>query len=126
MSAQVAENSPSYLSAHIADMTKVRMKMFITPHCKNRLLQRLSAIVSLSEVEDKVNRLNPRVGETWVFIKRLEKSVYIECSTQDGAVNGDTIWAVIKRRNETDHGAVVTIMVRRWEQKVKADFGVYS
>ncbi len=86
----------------------------------------MSRLVSLQEVESKVNRLNPRIGETWVFIKRLEQSVHIPCNTQDGAVNGDTIWAVIKRRSETDHGAVVTIMVRRWEQKVTADYGVYS
>lgn len=116
------ENSPSYLSAHIADMTKVRIQMFITSHCKSRLLQRLSRIVSLQEVESKVNRLSPRVGETWVLVKRLNNPVFIECNTKDGAVNGDTVWAVIKRRDNSDNGAVVTIMIRRWGQSVTADY----
>jgi len=96
--------------------------MFVTAHCETRVLRRLCDIVTLDEIRVAVAQVGaPKVGETWVFVKRLPGHVFIPCSTQDGAVNGDTVWAVIKRRDMRDDGAVVTIMVRRWGQSVKAD-----
>jgi hypothetical protein len=96
--------------------------MDVTGHCEGRVLSRLSDIVTLNEVRAKVAQVKPKVGETWVLIKRLSAPVYIPCGTYDGAVNGDTVWAVVKRRNKLDEGAVVTVMIRRWGQSIKADY----
>jgi hypothetical protein len=98
----------------------------ITTHCERRVLSRLSDIVTAEEVQHKVAQLCPKVGETWVLVKRLKSPVYIPCGTDDGAVNGDTVWAVVKRQNEYDDGAVVTVLVRRWGQTMKADYVVRS
>lgn len=98
--------------------------MNITTHCERRVLSRLSKLVSVEEVQHKVAQLCPKVGETWVLVKRLRSPVYIPCSTDDGAVNGDTVWAVVKRRNKLDEGAIVTVLVRRWGQAMKADYVV--
>jgi len=93
----------------------------ITTHCERRVLSRLSELVSVEEVQRKVAQLCPNVGETWVLVKRLRSPVYIPCCTDDGAVNGDTVWAVVKRHDKNDDGAVVTVLVRRWGQTMKAD-----
>lgn len=95
--------------------------MHITTHCERRVLSRLSKVVSVEEVQRKVTQLCPKVGETWVLVKRLKSPVYIPCSTDDGAVNGDTVWAVVKRQDKNDDGAIVTVLVRRWGQTMKAD-----
>lgn len=95
--------------------------MKISGHCESRVLSRLSHIVTLNEVKVSVAQLSPKVGETWVLVKRLKSPVYIPCGTYDGAVNGDTVWVVVKRRCVSDDGAVVTVMVRRWGQRIKAD-----
>lgn len=91
--------------------------MRITEHCDSRL-SRLGDIVTLKEVSASVAQFSPKVGETWVLVKRLKRSVYIVCNTTDGGVNGDTVWAVVKRRPQESEGVVVTIMLRRWEQGV--------
>lgn len=95
--------------------------VYVTRHCEERIRGRLSTLVSMDEVMSKIEKLNPRVGQTWVLIKRLERPVYIPCNTQDGAVNGDTIWAVVRKRDKNDSGAVTTVFVRRHGQTVKAD-----
>ena len=95
--------------------------MRITTHCERRVLSRLSGVVSVEEVQRKVAQLCPRVGETWVLVKRLKNPVYIPCGTDDGGVNGDTVWAVVKRYDKKDDGAIVTVLVRRWGQTMKAD-----
>lgn len=95
--------------------------MNITTHCERRVLSRLSSVVSVEEVQRKVAQLCPKVGETWILVKRLKNPVYIPCNTYDSAVNGDTVWAVVKRRDKNDDGAVVTVLVRRWGQSMKAD-----
>jgi hypothetical protein len=97
------------------------MNVRITTHCERRVLSRLSSVVSVEEVQRKVAQLCPKVGETWILVKRLKSPVYIPCSTDDGAVNGDTVWAVVKRRDKKDDGAIVTVLVRRWGQGMKAD-----
>lgn len=95
--------------------------MRITLHCERRVLSRLSKIVSVEEVQRKVAQLCPKVGETWILVKRLKSPVYIPCNTYDGAVNGDTVWAVAKKHDKNDDGAIVTVLVRRWGQSMKAD-----
>jgi len=95
--------------------------MFVTPHCKERVVRRLQGIVSLAEVRTAVSKLNPQVGETWVLVKRLPAHKVVTCNTPDGVVNGDLVWAVVKCRHEADAGKVVTVMLRRSGQKVKAD-----
>jgi hypothetical protein len=92
----------------------------ITGHCERRLLSRLGDIVSVGEVRN-VTQFDPKVGETWVLVKRLEHSVYVACNTADGGANGDTVWAVVKLRPGESEGAVVTVLLRRWGQTVKAD-----
>ena len=92
--------------------------MRITSHCERRLLSRLGNIVTLEEVRASVAQFNPSVGETWVLVKRLEHSTAIECNTADDYVNGDTVWAVVKKRDRSDSGVVATVMLRRWEQGV--------
>ena len=94
--------------------------MRITSHCERRLLSRLGDIVSVGEVRD-ATQFSPKVGETWVLVKRLEHPVYVACNTADGGANGDTVWAVVKMRPGESEGAVVTVMLRRWEQTVKGD-----
>lgn len=94
--------------------------MLITDHCKNRLT-RLHGIVTLREVQKCTTGLRPKVGETWVLVKRLTKHRSIAANTPDKWVNGDTVWAVVKRRRESDVGAVVTILLRRWAQGVNGD-----
>ncbi len=89
--------------------------MLITEHCKSRL-QRLQGIVSLREVKECTKGMRPQVGETWVLVKRLPEHKSIAANTPDKWVNGDTIWAVVKRRRESDAGAVVTVLLRRWAQ----------
>jgi len=93
----------------------------ITSHCERRLLSRLGDIVTLKEVSASVAQLCPKVGETWVLVKRLKTPVYIACNTADGGANGDTVWAVVKVRPGESEGAVVTVLLRRWGQTVKAD-----
>jgi hypothetical protein len=60
--------------------------------------------------------LRPEVGETWVLVKKLTGHKSIPADTPDDVVNGDTVWAVVKRKHEGDAGAVVTVLLRRWEQ----------
>lgn len=94
--------------------------MRITAHCKSRV-GRLRGIVTLLDVEECTAGLNPEVGETWVLVKRLSEHRSIAANTPDKWVNGDTIWAVVKRRHESDAGAVVTVLLRRWAQGVNGD-----
>ncbi len=89
--------------------------MLITEHCMSRF-QRLQGIVTLREVQQCTKGLRPEVGETWVLVKRLTEHRSIATDTPDRWVNGDTVWAVVKRRRESDVGAVVTILLRRWAQ----------
>lgn len=100
--------------------------MLVTGHCERRVLARLSDIVTMQEVVDSVARLDPKVGETWVLVKRFKHQVYIPCNTADGGANGDTVWAVVKRRPHESSGAVVTVLLRRWGQRIKADYVYYS
>ena len=95
--------------------------MFVTRHCEDRVRTRLAGVVSLGEVCACVEGLSPKVGETWVLVKKLQHSVYIPCNTADGAVNGDTVWAVVKLRPGEREPALVTVLVRRWGQRIKAD-----
>ncbi len=97
--------------------------MFITEHCMSRL-QRLQGIVTLREVKECTARVHPQVGETWVLVKRLSAHKSIPANTHEKWVNGDTVWAVVKRRHEGDAGAVVTILLRRWAQGVNGDHKV--
>ncbi len=94
--------------------------MLITDHCMSRL-DRLQGIVTLSEIQRCVRGVHPQVGETWVLVKRLTEQRSIPANTPDKWVNGDTIWAVVKRRHESDAGAVVTVLLRRWAQGVNGD-----
>ncbi len=98
--------------------------MLITEHCKSRVVRRLQGIVTLAEIRKCTGQVRPPIGETWVLVKRLTKHVSIPANTPDKWVNGNTIWAVIKRRRESDAGAVVTILLRRWGQRVNGDHKV--
>ncbi len=90
--------------------------MNITSHCKSRIVRRLQGIVTVPEVEECTEGMSPEIGETWVLVKRLTGHKSIRTDKPNEVVNGDTVWAVVKRRNETDVGAVVTVLLRRWEQ----------
>lgn len=96
--------------------------MYMSEHCERRVLRRLRRIVSADEVQGAVAGVIPQIGETWVLVKRLPRSVYIPCDTHDKGVNGDVVWAVVKKRNERDHGAIVTVMLRRSGQVPKTDY----
>ncbi len=98
--------------------------MLITGHCKSRVERRLHGIVSLEEVQNCTRGLTPKVGETWVLVKRLAEHKSIPASTPDKWVNGDTIWAVVKRRHENAAPIVVTVLLRRWGQRVNGDHKV--
>ncbi len=87
--------------------------MLITSHCKSRIESRLQEIVTVREVQECTEGMRPEVGETWVLVKRLTEHKSIHAET---VVNGDTVWAVVKRKHERDAGAVVTVLLRRWEQ----------
>ncbi len=89
--------------------------MFITEHCMSRL-QRLQGIVTLREVKECTKGMRPKIGETWVLVKRLSEHRSIPANTHEKWVNGDTVWAIVKRRRESDVGAVVTVLLRRWAQ----------
>jgi hypothetical protein len=89
--------------------------MNITDHCKSRVERRLQGIVTVREVQECTAAVQPKVGETWVLIKRLTGHKSIS-DTAGKWVNGDTVWAVVKRKHERDTGAVVTVLLRRWEQ----------
>ncbi len=90
--------------------------MNITSHCKSRVESRLQGIVTVHEVQECTAQVHPEVGETWVLVKRLSAHKSIAANTPDKVVNGDTVWAVVKRKHEGDAGAVVTVLLRRWEQ----------
>jgi hypothetical protein len=94
-------------------------KMLITDHCKSRIESRLQGIVTVREVQECTEGMQPEIGETWVLVKKLTEHKSIAANTPDKWVNGDTVWAVVKRRHEHDVGAVVTILLRRWEQGMK-------
>lgn len=91
--------------------------MLITEHCKSRVEDRLQEIVTVREVYEATEGLRPEVGETWVLVKRLtgHKSIALD-PLKNEWVNGDTVWAVVKRHSKSDVGRVVTILLRRWEQ----------
>ncbi len=95
--------------------------MDITSHCKSRVESRLQGIVTLNEVLKCTGQLSCQVGETWILVKRLTSHKSISANTPDKWVNGDTVWAVVKRRHEGDVGAVVTVLLRRWGQRVNGD-----
>ncbi len=90
--------------------------MNITDHCKSRIVRRLQGIVTVHEVEKCTEGMCPEIGETWVLVKRLIGHKSIPADQPNKVVNGDTVWAVVKRRHEGDAGAVVTVLLRRWEQ----------
>ncbi len=98
--------------------------MLITGHCKNRVECRLQGVITLEEVQKCTTGLTPKVGETWVLVKRLAEHRTIPASTPDKWVNGDTIWAVVKRKHERSAAVVVTVLLRRWGQKVNGDHKV--
>ncbi len=98
--------------------------MIITEHCKSRVESRLHGVVSLEEVEECTRGLAPKVGETWVLVKRLTEHKSIPAGTSEGWVNGDTIWAVVKRRHKNAAPIVVTVLLRRWDQRVNGDHRV--
>lgn len=90
--------------------------MDITSHCKSRVESRLQGIVTVQEVQECTAQVHPKVGETWVLVKRLTEHKSIPTNTPNKWVNGDTVWAVVKRKHEGDAGVVVTVLLRRWEQ----------
>lgn len=94
--------------------------MHITEHCKDRV-ERLHGIVTVEEVQECTARIRPQVGETWVLVKRLSEHRSIAADTPDKWVNGDTVWAVVKRQHERSASVVVTVLLRRWAHRVKGD-----
>ncbi len=95
--------------------------MIITDHCKSRVESRLQEIVTLREVQKCTKGLTPEVGETWVLVKRLTEHKSVLADTKVGWVNGDTVWAVVKRKHERSASVIVTVLLRRWGQKVNGD-----
>ncbi len=90
--------------------------MIITSHCKSRVESRLQGIVTVQEIQECLSQVHPQVGETWVLVKRLSEHKSIPADAPGKWVNGDTVWAVVKRKHDGDAGAVVTVLLRRWEQ----------
>jgi hypothetical protein len=92
-------------------------------HAIQRLTDRLGQVVTSAEVAQALLKCpEPKVGKTWVLVKKLSKSIYIPCNTADGGANGDSVWAVVSRFGPSDPGALVTVLVRRYVQKRKCDF----
>ena len=89
--------------------------MNMNDHCKSRVESRLQGIVTVLEIQKCTAKVHPKVGETWVLVKRLPRQKSISHAPNKW-VNGDTVWAVVKRRHESDVGAVVTVLLRRWAQ----------
>ncbi len=89
--------------------------MNMTSHCKSRVETRLQGIVTVREVQECTAQVHPDIGETWVLVKRLPRHKSIS-DAPNKWVNGDTVWAVVRRKHESDAGAVVTVLLRRWAQ----------
>ena len=98
--------------------------MRITGHFRKRLTGCLSTIISDQEIIRACEGLNPRVGETWVLVKRLDKEVVIsDCGR---IINGDALWVIIKKATRVCEPALVTIILRRWGQGVKSGRHFYE
>jgi len=86
----------------------------LTLHAKDRLNNRLRSIISVNEVATAVTTVDFALGETWVKVKSLPKSIVL------GKAHGDTVYIVVKKRKYDCN--VVTILLRESHQRINGDF----
>lgn len=92
-------------------------------HAKKRVRERLNDLTSLREIDLATRKVgNPEVGETWVKVKSLPSKVTIEADDHHQPVEGDVIYAIIRKSWDGDPGAVATVELRNSSQTVKGDY----
>ncbi len=79
-------------------------------HSKNRLARRLSGLTSEAEVEQAVDSRQYKIGQTQVKVRSLDHDVEFEDNGK--RIWGDTVVAVVDKRDKNDPGVVVTVEVR--------------
>lgn len=86
----------------------------LSSHSKERIEYRLSGIVTVKEVLNKVNGLTFCNGQTYVKIKSLKHTIRI--TEDDGTViTGNTVYAIVKQ--ESDNVPVIATVILRCESQ---------
>jgi hypothetical protein len=83
-------------------------------HVIDRLTNRLDGIVTPAEVQAALQKIQPqpRIGKTWILVKRLPKVVRLEDSSTLGVkVFGSEVWAIVRRSGLHDPGCLATVML---------------
>ena len=90
-------------------------------HAQDRVVNRLRLPVNLiGQINNKIEGITFQVGETWVKVASLKKSITIG----DGrdVIGGDTLYVIYKRKSDNDSGVVATVELRYRSQPVKGDY----
>lgn len=90
----------------------------ITRHAWDRITRRLRGVVTVAEIAEVLEGQEVELGETHFLVKRLPQGVMIRDGDQ--VLEGDEIWAVVKRK-PSDDGNLVTVMVRQHWQPSRGD-----
>jgi hypothetical protein len=95
------------VSAQAQEKEAAMYKPVLSDHAKERVSQRLGALLSPEAIEKAVATIDSfPIGETQICVKSLGRKVHIEGS------HGDTVVAVVRRQSQGDKGCISTVMLR--------------
>ena len=98
-----------------------------TKHLKDQLRRRFQWLgVEASWVLSTVRKTLKKEliypdGLYWVRIAKLNKEVRLPADTEDGAINGDTVYAVVRWSKRDRSFSITTILLRRDTQTQQCD-----
>lgn len=88
------------------------MNFQFSSHAIDRVMGRLSSVVTYAEVQQAMTHQQMRRGDNQVLVKRLEHPVRIKDETAiNGYVQGDKVYAEVTMRND---GAVIDTVALRY------------
>lgn len=107
---------------------KYRYKIFSTRHLKQQVDKRFKRRFGLTDawIEKQVREALSRgpiapYGVYWVRLAVLSEEIKFVANTKDGAVNGDTLYAVVRWSERREVFNITTILLRRGGQSLQCD-----